>query len=518
MSIRSSRAGLLRFALALATALVALAALRPQAGAQGAAPAAGGAHRVYLPAVSPGPKSATTPADPADPGTPGNPGNPGDPAPARAGAYFFTSEIKTNDAAIATDAQGGLHVAFKTFVAEVEHPAAYYGYCPGAPLADCARESGWTYTSFGDRVDEVQLALSPDGKPRLVWRQRQESSTNYDYIYAACDAASCTAEGTWQGVIVFKASVGGAFDKDNAQRAFAIDPQGRPRFVYTNAWGAGKPEGVFYVHCDADCADPSLAQWFETRITPDEQYKSETMDYPSLAFTADGRPRVVGVTGLSGEQTGLHYLACDADCGDQASWSATFLGERGGGPYIGWDLALDGQGRPRVVQYQGGLSDGDPGQLYYLACDDTCDRADSWRRVAIGEPGQGVNPDLALDSLGRPRVAYGNRPASGGGLLGYAWCDGVNCAGDPNHWRRQTVETEATLNAAFQPAIPFGCNQQVWSDAIPSLSLDAAGHPRIAYDALNSAMCYYDLGPGNGTGYRAEKIWRAARVVFFDQP
>jgi hypothetical protein len=76
----------------------------------------------------------------------------------------------------------------------------------------------------------------------------------------------------------------------------------------------------------------------------------------------------------------------------------------------------------------------------------------------------------------------------------------------------------ATLDATFKPTIPLACKEQAWAEAIPALSLDAAGNPRINYDALNVAMCYYDLGPGNGTGYRVEKIWRAARYIYFPQP
>lgn len=517
MSIHATSrcAGLLRLALALGVTVVALAALRPSAGAQ--APAAEEIFKSYLPAIA----ATGRAAPPSGPGTPppGAPGNPppaGPGQPARSGAYFFATDVKTNDAAIAVDPRGGLHVAFKTFVAEVEQPAAFYGYCPGAPLADCAAAAGWKYTSFGSKVDEVQLALTADGRPRILFRERKEGTLFYNYAYVACEA-NCTAEGAWAGLYVAEAAGNGVFDKDNPQRSFAIDPQGNPRFIYVNPWGNGKPQGVFYVQCDGDCANPDAAQWTQTNIVPEVQYRSPGMDYPSLAFTADGRPRVVGVSTYSGEGVGLQYFACDEACDDPASWSITALGERGGGPYAGWDLELDTQGRPRVVQFQGALSEGELGRLLYLTCDEGCERADGWRSVAIGQPGEGINPDLELDSLGRPRLAYGFRPAAGG-FLGYAWCDGVNCAADPGQWRRQAVETNATLNASFTPAIPFGCDQQTWAEPIPSLALDPAGHPRIAYDALNSAMCYYDLGPGNGTGYRAEKIWRAARVVFFEQP
>jgi hypothetical protein len=487
--------------------LTVLLAGRTPAGAQEPAPGVAQSEgtTIYLPMLRGSGQTQPPPTQPTEPTVP-----PVTPVPGNSGAFFFSNEVKTNDADMAVDNNGGVHVAFKTFVSGVEHPTAYYGYCASA----CASDAGWSYVSFGDQVDEVELDLTADGKPRVLVRWTMESSTNDEYVYFECDA-NCTGEGTWNGVIVLKGSIGHVFEKDNPQRAFAIDPQGRPRFVYTNAWGAGKPEGVYYVHCDSSCADPNQAQWFETRITPDEQYKSETMDFPSLAFTSDGRPRVAGVLGLSGDAYGLHYLACDEGCDDLSGWSSVFLGERGGGAYAGWDLEIDGQDRPRVAQYQGGLEAGDPGRLFYLSCDGGCLDQGAWRRTAIAAPGVGINPDLELSANGSPRIAHGNMPTAGD-LLGYTWCDG-GCEGDAGQWRQRSVETSAALDAVFKPDIPLACKDQAWLEAIPSLDLDANGNPRINYDALNVAMCYYDLGPGNGTGYRAEKIWRAARYVYFAQ-
>lgn len=495
-------AALIRLAIATGVLLLIALASRASVGAQ--EPAQRDGFTVYLPMIR-GPKPVAT-NPPTDPTVP-----PLTPVPNTGGAHFFTSEIKTNDADIAMDGSGGVHVAFKTFVAEVEHPAAYYGYCTSA----CTTDDGWSYVSFGDRVEEVELELTADGRPRVLVRWRDENTTNSYFVYFECDA-NCTQGESWSGVIVLKGEIGHVFEKDNPQRAFALDPQDRPRFVYTNAWGAGTPIGVFYVHCDFNCADPNQAQWIETRITSDVEYKSETIDFPSLKFTSEGNPRVVGVLGLSGDDYGLHYLACDFGCDDLSGWSSAFLAERGGGSYAAWDLELDAQDRPRVVQYQGGVTDGDLGRLYYLTCDDDCLQQGAWQRIAIAAPGVGINPDLELTAGGMPRVAYGSRPTAGD-LLGYAWCNS-GCEDDPARWQRKTVETNAILEATFKPAIPLSCDEQAWAEAIPALSLDAAGNPHINYDALNVAMCYYDLGPGNGVGYRAEKIWRAARYVYFPQP
>jgi hypothetical protein len=64
------------------------------------------------------------------------------------------------------------------------------------------------------------------------------------------------------------------------------------------------------------------------------------------------------------------------------------------------------------------------------------------------------------------------------------------------------------------------CDPSAWMEMIPSLALDPSGNPRIAYDALNVARCYYDddFNPGTPPVIKIEKLWRAARWVFFDQP
>src|SRR5262249_6494660 len=71
----------------------------------------------------------------------------------------------------------------------------------------------------------------------------------------------------------------------------ALDARGRPRFIFSNTWGNGQPDGIYYAYCDADdCTQPGT--WSATPMM--ERVPNRTMSggYASLAF--DGiKPRVV---------------------------------------------------------------------------------------------------------------------------------------------------------------------------------------------------------------------------------
>lgn len=216
---------------------------------------------------------------------------------------------------------------------------------------------------------------------------------------------------------------------------------------------------------------------------------------------------------FSGEAQGVSYLECDDNCGDISGWSAVRLYDRGGGVAASWDLELDANDRPRVAFYQGGLAGGSGDRLFYAWCDAAdCLSAGGWQRAALGlGVNEGQNADLALDRQGRPRMAY--KTSAG---LGYAWCD-VACQSGGAQWKRTVVETSAALKQDFPVAHPTSCDPAVWTDPIPALALDAQGQPRIAYDNLAAAKCYYTK-PGDPNTYsRVEKLFRAVRWVYFAQ-
>jgi hypothetical protein len=455
------------------------------------------AYSLYLPLVMNQARQGTPPSTPPPP-------------PSTKGAFFVSEEGKTNSAGLAIDANGGMHMVFTVFTELANHPPAVYAYCPG-PAATCADQDNWKAVGISDLVDEVQIKLTSDGKPRMLIRKQREGYTQDEYVYAQCDT-TCTEKMQWQLTSVAYAGGTDVFGKDNPQHSFALDPQDRPRFIFSNGWGAGYPVGVYYAYCDDICDNGD--NWYGTQILQGPLDRSLSFDFPALAFTRDGRPRVFANVSFSGEAQGISYLECDADCGDIAGWDAVRLYDRGGGVAASWDLELDAQDRPRVAFYQAGLDDGSGDRLFYAWCDAAdCLTAAGWQRKAIDlEVSQGQNADLALDTQGRPRMAY--KINSG---LGYAWCN-TACETAGAQWQRKVIETSAELQQDFPVPWPTSCDPSVWTDPIPALALDAQGLPRIAYDNLSVAKCYYTK-PGDPNTYsKIEKLFRAVRWLYFAQP
>jgi hypothetical protein len=59
----------------------------------------------------------------------------------------------------------------------------------------------------------------------------------------------------------------------------------------------------------------------------------------------------------------------------------------------------------------------------------------------------------------------------------------------------------------------------LWDGVAPSLALDAAGNPRIAYDTTYHARCWYNYDTGEWEPWSVmHLIQRAVRVVYFPQP
>jgi hypothetical protein len=294
--------------------------------------------------------------------------------------------------------------------------------------SQCDKETSWSGVGLGEQVNEIQLQLTPTGQPRVIFRAASQNRPNgNDYFYAACDQ-SCTDPNQWTVIYLTSSSGLGVIDlgKDDGlpQRYFALDPQGRPRFVYID--GITDHLGTYYAFCDDQCTDP--ANWFETRINKDNgnqgPFRYEKFSYLALAFTPNGQPRIVADGVSLQDEFYIYYLACDGGCEATNSWYSVPLMERGSGVDVSYDIALDGQGRPRVALYQGALLGGQGERLFYAWCNSGCDNDGNWQGSDLGlaqKDGQG--PDLVLDSAGRPRLAYGLYNAGG---LGYSWCD-ANC-------------------------------------------------------------------------------------------
>ncbi|MFZ4660969.1 MAG: hypothetical protein ACOYNY_28405 [Caldilineaceae bacterium] len=315
-----------------------------------------------------------------------------------------------------------------------------------------------------------------------------------------------------------------SWDDDLPQRSFALDPQGRPRLLYQDRnFIFAEPDhyGHYYVACDTNCTSgtPEQPTWQQTRITKAFNVDYEVLAQPVLTFTKAGNPRVFGhLNPISGNATpeGLYYFGCDTACEDQANWQRVYLLDRGAGMPVSWDLTLDSQDRPRVALYRGEETF-EAETLLYLWCDEQClDQATKDAHWQFNKPGvavtDGLHPDLELNAQGQPRIAYVDDTAGG---LGYAWCTDA-CESDNAVWHHETVEGATALNAAWPVALPTACINGLWHGLTPILSLDGADNATVAYDTTYHARCLYD-DPSDGRPPFTEfhEIVRAVRAVTF---
>lgn len=438
--------------------------------------------------------------------------------PAAKPGLFALTDWLTYNGDTAVDANGGVHFVFYTsderHADEKREQPAYYAYCPG-PVSDCADSSKWAgVVQMDKQVNEIQIALTTAGQPRLL--VRTNGSRGYDYHYWACDQ-QCTDGQNWAGVFVNEMAGSDPGTAIDPQHSFALDAQDRPRFVYGNGWGNGRPTAIYYAFCDAaDCTEPG--SWQEVNIYGPIEYKTTTTDYSTLLFDGD-KPRLLTRLNYSGLPVSLIYMQCEQACDQHDSWStATVSHPEGNKQWANWDLLLDSNGHPRLALYERPAIDIKVGgKLFYGWCDENCSTTDDAFQLVQVASGEGPSVDLELDSQGRTHMVY---DAGQRGVLGHLWCDS-NCT-SADSWQRRILETSEQLVAEFAPAIPFTCSQQValaWLEAIPSLTFDSTGQLVVAYDVRNLATCYYqDPAKPEPIITRVERIWWAVRWAHFAQP
>ncbi|HYN87213.1 MAG TPA: hypothetical protein VER55_01725, partial [Ardenticatenaceae bacterium] len=146
-------------------------------------------------------------------------------------SVFMDSEWKTSSASVAVDPKGGMHMAFYYYEPQAgEAPTgAGYQFC----ARNCENGANWRGVRIGEAVNEVQLALTPDGKPRVLYRATSEGGLGDDFFYAACER-NCTNAAGWTSTKLFSSAgteLFDIYDDDNPQRSFALDPEGRPRYI-----------------------------------------------------------------------------------------------------------------------------------------------------------------------------------------------------------------------------------------------------------------------------------------------
>lgn len=439
------------------------------------------------------------------------------PNPAQKTGLFALTDWLTYNGDTAVDANGEVHFVFYTSDErhrdEPRDQPLYYAYCPG-PVTACADGGAWTGVVRMDaKVNEIQIKLTTDGKPRIL--ARTNGSRGYEYHYWACNQ-QCTDGQSWVGVYVIEAAGSDPGTASDPQHSFALDSQDRPRFVYGNGWGNGHPTAVYYAFCDAaDCTEPE--SWQEVNIWGPIEFKTTTIDYSTLLFAGD-KPRILTRLNYGALPVALQYYECQQACDQQSSWSNTTIPHPDGNKqWANWDLALDANGRARVALYErAGIDIQVGGKLFYGWCDDNCGTPEGAFQLVQVASGEGPSVDLAIDDQGRTHMVY---DAGQHGVLGHLWCDGNCTTAEP--WQRRILVTNEQLMSDYAPASPFTCDQmaRAWLDAIPSVRFDSAGRMVVAYDVKNVATCYYhDPAKPEPVITRVERIWWAVRWDQFAQP
>jgi len=455
---------------------------------------------VYLPLiVKGGPGTPPAPTATPNPSTPtATPTQTATPTtqPGTGGALFLNRTNKTDSASTAVDANGGFHFAYATHGPMVEGKPAYYAYC----TANCGSESSWGTAILIDRVDEVQLALTSAGHPRLLLRGPSPDWNTIFFKYAACDV-NCTNGANWTIADVTTSAYFPSPFMNNSYSGhhyFALDNLDRPRFLYQTT-----DTEAFYVYCDTACTD-ALSWW---KYPINAAIFSDVYTYPTLTFTSLGQPRITAVMTGTDSKDYLTYIECDTDCDILTNWTYTALMERGSG-HVSFVLRLTSSGQPRLVFEQGSIDPGPGNYLWYWWCNTGCTNGANWAGSSVGAQGQAEDADLALDALNRPRIAFRSMSPDDG--LGYFWCD-TNCESYSATWQGGLVEPSSVLDSEWDILPPLNCSGSYWWNGYrPSLALDTAGNPRIGYVAQHMH--------GGGDLCWIEEDYRAVRFLFFNQP
>ena len=427
-------------------------------------------------------------------------------------ALFFRHDRRITSATVKVDAAGNSHAAYVMSLPPIEHPPAMYAFCAAAE--DCGDPASWTTievpTEDPHAVAEVQLQLTAQGQPRLMLRVAvgyNNGSGTKHYYFAECNT-DCTNPGNWTVGYAFNSSETAAVDIadiDQPQRNFALDPQGRPRFMYYDRNYFRDPDhwGGFYTWCNAQCTNQD--NWDEAWLLV-----GSIFEYPSLTFTSDGKPRIVSQIYSSGNTEGVYYFECNNECDDLNDFAFPKIATRGAETSPSWDIEIDAQNRPRIAMYRGSDLDREKGdRLLYLECNADCHKQESWTTIDLGlRSGDGQDPDLEIDAQGRARIAW----TTGFGNVGFSYCNS-SCL-QPAAWNNLYFqdESDAKWRQEIPQALPFNCDADVWKAKNTVLSVDGADTLNIAFDVEVNARCVEET-PGDPTPYIVFRRVGTRRVI-----
>jgi hypothetical protein len=384
------------------------------------------------------------------------------------GTTFFlptgAAADNTSPPTIQIDASGVLHAVYPAYAGG----GAYYAECP----AGCGGEADMKVVSLptDGTVLNAMMALDGAGHPQLLL------ATGLAIHYATC-AGDCGDAASWTMTEIIHH--GG--EKDVTGEAFALDPQGRPRFILHTyiaylGIGQGTPE-TEWVACDGNCGSP--ASWTRSHIS------DQIWGHNTLRFDRAGRAHLMTVALVDDPNGTVHmgaYATCASNCGSPDAWTNTGLGPVFSLEYeaVTLDdrtaLEVTSDGHPRATFL---WNDGGQRKLVYAQCSAAdCTADGAWTASVLSDSNdlqQGF--DLALDGADHPRITINL-----GYNIGLAHCDDADCSAEGAKWDLDTVEHATDIptdNIFLYP----NCTVGGWLLHDPSLALHADGSPVIAYSA-----------------------------------
>jgi hypothetical protein len=373
------------------------------------------------------------------------------------------------------DGSGGVHLTF------FDYDYIYYAHC----AANCGNPANWLKLPLFpvgefDSLDMPTLGVDANGRPRLMWYAAYSWGED-TYYYAECNANCAASSANWTSVAVVSVN---SYGYPHNVRFAALDNQNRPHLVYPQT---NYPDyGINYLTCESGCT--AASNWYTTTVlTPGLE-----PDALQLVFDPNGRPRVVG---YDYENDGLMYAQCNSSCTTAANWGS--VGQFA--PIYYFDdtnfvLRVDAQGRPRIAYYDGNNNNN---VLNYTWSNAAPLTPGGWSSYTLNYPSSSDywTLDLALDSQGRPSVAYPPEVAEGEvDGLAYLTCT-ANCETASPTWQQQFIESDDELAASYPIATTPGCLASFWIiPGYPSLALDAADGPSVSYYVEHIQACYDSHG------------------------
>lgn len=283
----------------------------------------------------------------------------------------------------------------------------------------------------------ASLALDASNRPHIAY---------YDY-------GQSNLKHAWHDGSQWHAETVDAGDQVGQYASLALDSLGFPAISYMGNGG-----------CDLKYARYDGSGWRTESLTLAGMACFQT----SLTLDASGRPHI----GYFGRDPVLD-LAYRYIWFDGAQWiveTAADAGEEGFW-YACNSLALDSSGRPRMVYYE---KYPDWHNSVRYAWNDGA----GWQSGLVEHDGgrAGRYTSVALDSLGRPHIAYGTENRH---ELKYAWYDGG------------TWQIEVASNS-------------IYVESQMSLALDDGNHPHVAY--VEGTNCWVMYAWNDGTTWQTQSV------------